>query len=90
MRFRRKKELGDQASEASGPKRRRRKPLLLAALAGIGGWVVLKARRATPHADETPEASDAQSEAEPEAEQERAYTSRARQKTTAGGNAATR
>lgn len=36
-----------------GPSRkRRRKPLLLAALAGIVGWIVLKARSNAPHADE--------------------------------------
>lgn len=86
MRFRRKKDQGDQASEASGPKRRRRKPLLLAALAAIGGWVVLKTRGSTPQADETPEASDTQPEAQPE----RVHTSRTRQTTTTGGNAATR
>lgn len=86
MRFRRKKELRDDA-----PKRRRRKPLLLAALAGIGGWFVLKAKGSAPHADELVEeedkAGEPKSEPDPaDPQPERVYTNRTRQ-TTKSGNA---
>jgi hypothetical protein len=37
------------------PRRRRRKPLLLAALAGIGAWLVAKSRRSPEQVAETTE-----------------------------------
>ena len=112
MRFRRKKELRDHASETlsrarrgaarglesaaaivdegDAPKRRRRKPLLLAALAGIGGWVVLRAKGSAQHADELVEeedkAGEPKSEPDPADPQPERVYSRARQ-TTKSGNA---
>jgi hypothetical protein len=48
-------------------RKRRRKPLLIAALAGLAGWVALKARKAGPQVDEaaerTTEAADRAAEA---------------------------
>ena len=38
--------------ERPARKGRRRKPLVLAALAGVIGWIVLKARSNAPHADD--------------------------------------
>lgn len=38
--------------DESPTRKRRRKPLVLVALAGIAGWIVVKARSNAPHADE--------------------------------------
>lgn len=44
--------------ESTPKKRRRGKPLLLVALAGIGAWVVAQARRSPTVADATQDAAD--------------------------------